>query len=144
MTSPFSLVGNSETYLQMAVRCHYGLEIIRSVTKQSLLSSKLCSESSPWFLNIALFWWWLLLCLFFCFPQRLGDSRPDEVKHLPRSGLLFLGWRLGGASTKTLEGDASVESSRMSGSVTWTGCTQARGCERAGENRGGSSGTTDT
>lgn len=30
-----------------------------------------------------------------------------------------MGWRLGGASTKTLEGDALVESSGMRGSVTW-------------------------
>lgn len=136
----------------MAVRCHYGLEIICSVTKQSLLSSKLCGESFLCFLNIALFLLLLLLlCLFFCFSQCLGDSRPDEVKHLPGNGLLFLGWKLGGASTKTLEGDASAESSGMSGSVTWTAFlgkgqdVHKHGVVREPENtEGGSSGTTDT
>lgn len=143
----------------MAVRCHYGLEIICSVTKQSLLSSKLCGESFPYFLNIALFLWLLLflllllllLCLSFCFSQCLGDSRPEEVKYLPGNGLLFLGWKLGGSSPKTLEGDASAESSGMSGSVTWTvfpGKGQdvhKHGVVREPENtEGGSSGTTDT
>lgn len=91
------------------------------------------------------------MCLFFCFSQRLGDSRPDEVKHQPRSGLLFLGWRLGGASTKTLEGDASVESSRMSGSVMWTAFLGKEqdvhkhgGVKEPEKTEGGSSGTTDT
>lgn len=52
-----------------------------------------------------------------------------------------MGYRLGDASTKALEGeDASAESSGLSGSVTGTaflgrdtGCPQAWGCERVGK-----------
>lgn len=54
-----------------------------------------------------------------CVSQLLGDLRPNEVKHLPGTGLPVLGVEAR-RCIHTLKDDASAESSGMSGSVTWT------------------------